>query len=155
MKICATTQNRRTAELWAELLRPRSTLAVMESRAVDVAADVVVMAGAWAFERYGGRPTHDHAQIVPNERGDGFPLWVAIPPYRPFVRSGGEIKVREDFASVSPAYFAIFNSIRAIRREFGDEVEVVLDLPLLGMDDPDDEVTPISVADAIEEALRE
>lgn len=111
------------------------------------------MAGAWAFEWYGGRPTRDHAQVVANETGDGLPLWVVIPPYRPFVRLGGEIKVREDFASVSPAYFAIVESLRAIKREFGNEVVVVLCLPLLGMDDPDDGITPISVAQAVEEVL--
>lgn len=56
---------------------------------------------------------------------------------------------------MSPAYFAIVRSLEAIRREFGNEVVILLGLPLLGMDDPCDEATPISVARAIGEALGE
>ncbi|MEU5024025.1 hypothetical protein [Streptomyces milbemycinicus] len=155
MKIYVATNNPQTAGSWANVLRARDDVEVIEARAVSVQADIIVMAGAWAFERYGGRPTRDEAQILPNETGDGMPLWVAIPPYRPFVRKGNEITVREDFAEVSPAYFAIAQSLRAIRREFGNGVVVLLDLPLLGMDDPCDEQTPLSVATAIGEAMSE
>ncbi|KAK1182784.1 hypothetical protein B7755_034410 [Streptomyces sp. NBS 14/10] len=128
---------------------------VIESRATSLEVDIVVMAGVWAFERYGGRPSHEQAQILPNETGDGFPLWVVIPPYRPVVRKDDEIVVREDFATVSPAYFAIVRSLQAMRREFGSEVVVLFGLPLLGMDDPRDRETPVSEARAIGESRSE
>lgn len=96
MKIYLATQNPRTAESWTNVFRARDDVEVVESKATSVEADIIVMAGAWAFERYGGRPTRDQAQILPNETGDGLPLWVVIPPHRPFVRKGNEITVRSD-----------------------------------------------------------
>ncbi|MEU5613369.1 hypothetical protein AB0H03_32445 [Streptomyces sparsogenes] len=155
MKIYMAANDSQTVESWTNVFRARDGVDVVEARAASVEADIVVMAGVWAFERYDGRPTRDEAQILPNETGDGMPSWVVIPPYRPFVRKGSEIAVREDFAEVSPAYFAIVQSLRVIRREFGNDVVVLLNLPLLGMDDPHDEQTPLSVATAIDEAMSE
>ncbi|MEU5640174.1 hypothetical protein [Streptomyces milbemycinicus] len=155
MKIYIATTSPRTSGSWMNVFRTRDDVEVIESSATSVEADIIVMAGVWAFERYGGRPSRDQAQILPNERGDGFPLWVVIPPHLPVTRKVDEITVREDFAAVSPAYFAIVRSLEAIRREFGNEVVVLLALPLLGMDDPHDEATPVSVARAIDEVLSE
>lgn len=55
------------------VFRTRDDVEVIESSATLVEADIIVMAGIWAFERYGGRPSHNQAQILPNERGMDFP----------------------------------------------------------------------------------
>lgn len=111
--------------------------------------------GVEAFDRYGGRPNGETAQILLNLRGDGLPEWIVVPPLRPIVERDEEFSIREDFEQINPACYAVLQSLRAVRDEFGDSVSVALDLPMLGRDDPRDESTPASVARAIEVFLNE
>ncbi|WP_427920754.1 hypothetical protein [Streptomyces sp. cg40] len=144
-----------TLNLWSRLL-PESTAIEFANRSSrSVQTDVLAMSGVWAFDRYGGKPNREAAQILPNSRGDGLPEWIVVPPFRPIVERGGEFSIREDFEQISPAYHAVLQSLRAVRTEFGDSASVALDLPMLGMDDPHDESTPASVAQAIEIFLNE
>ncbi|MCG8924056.1 hypothetical protein [Lentzea sp. CC55] len=156
MKIYVTSRQSSTLDLWARLLRSDSAeIEFVDESRRTVQADVIVMSGVWAFDRYGGRPDREKAQILPNLRGDGLPSWIVVPPFRPVVESNGEIIVREDFEQVSPAYHAVLQSLRAIRDKFGCSAELVLSLPLLGMDDPQDESTPASVMQAVQAFMRE
>ncbi|MGX4688718.1 hypothetical protein [Streptomyces sp. JNUCC 63] len=157
MKIYVTSRSRPTLDLWSSTLpRPRDVeLEFVDENERSVQADVLVMSGVWAFDRYGGKPEREVAQLLPNTREDGLPQWIVVPPFRPVVERNGKVVVREDFASVSPAYHAILESLRCIRREFGDAVSVTLHLPLLGMDDPDDGSTVQSVGRAISQFLAE
>ncbi|MFC6093581.1 hypothetical protein [Saccharothrix lopnurensis] len=153
MKICVTSSRQSTLDLWARLLPASTAIGFVNGGGRSVRADVLVMSGVWAFDRYGGRPDREAAHILPNARGDGLPEWIVVPPFRPVVERDGEFVTREDFAEVSPAHYAVLRSLQAVREEFGDSVTVVLDLSLLGMDDPNDESTPASVARAIEDFL--
>ncbi|MDQ2587991.1 hypothetical protein [Saccharothrix yanglingensis] len=153
MKICVTSSRQSTLDLWSRLLPASTAIRFVNGSSRSVRADVLVMSGVWAFDRYGGRPDREAAQILPNTRGDGLPEWIVVPPFRPVVERDGEFVTREDFAEVSPAYYAVLRSLQAVGEEFGDSVTVVLDLSLLGMDEPNDESTPASVARAIEEFL--
>lgn len=151
MKICITSRRQETLELWKRLLPDSPSVEFVNENDAEIHSDVLVMSGIWAFERYGGRPSRDAAQILANTRGDGLPDWIVIPPFRPVIEHHGEVEIRSDFKSVSPAYYAVLTSLRAVWNEFGESCTVALDLPLLGMNDPSDEETPVSVRRAIEE----
>ncbi|MFI6301954.1 hypothetical protein ACIBCH_08790 [Amycolatopsis thailandensis] len=155
MKIYVTSRQQLTLDLWSGLLPRSISIEFVNGTSRSVQADVLVMSGVWAFDRYGGSPSREKAQVLSNSRGDGLPEWIVVPPFRPVVERGGEAFIREDFEQVSPAYHAVLQSLRAIRVEFGESVRVVLDLSLLGMNDPHDDLTPSSVARAIEEFVNE
>jgi hypothetical protein len=155
MKIYVTSRQQSTLDLWASLLPASKEVEFVNGDDRKVHADALVMSGVWAFDRYGGRPSRESAQILSNTRGDGLPEWIVIPPFRPVIERDGSFVVREDFEEVSPAYFAVLESLRAFKNEFGDCSSVALDLAMLGMDDPGDESTPASVARAIEAFLNE
>ncbi|MFF1561720.1 hypothetical protein [Streptomyces sp. NPDC058279] len=150
MKIYVTSLQQSTLDLWSRLLPTSLGIEFVNERIRTVQADALVMSGVWAFDRYGGRPDREVAQVLSNSKDDGLPEWIIVPPFRPVVEWEGQISIRDDFRHVSPAYHAVLESLRAVRNEFGDSAIVVLDLPLLGMDDPRDEATPTSVAQAIE-----
>jgi hypothetical protein len=133
------------------IMAPLGQVKVVASEGEAADADVAIMSGMWAFDRYGGRPNQETAQIRQNTSGDGFPDWIVIPPFRPMVVRDGKAEVREDFKPVSPAYFAVMESLRLTGEELGDSPSILLLLPLMGMDDPSDESTPISVAQAIDD----
>lgn len=155
MKIYVTSLQQSTLDRWSRLLPESMKIEFVNESSRSVRPDVLVMSGVWAFDRYGGRPNRETAQVLSNSRGDGLPEWIVVPPFRPVIERDGEFAIREDFEQISPAYYAVLQSLRAVRDEFGDSVSVALDLPMLGMDDPSDESTPASVARAIEVFLNE
>ncbi|WOI59450.1 hypothetical protein [Streptomyces fradiae] len=155
MKIYVTSFRQSTLDCWSSLLPESMEIEFVNESSRSIQADVLVMSGVWAFDRYGGRPNREAAQVLSNSRGDGLPEWIVVPPFRPIVERDGGVSVREDFQQVSPAYYAVLHSLRAVRDEFGDSASVALDLPMLGMDDPHDDSTPASVARAIEVFLNE
>ncbi|WP_344053420.1 hypothetical protein [Streptomyces thermoalcalitolerans] len=72
MKIYVTSRSRPTLDLWSSTLpRPRDAeLEFVDENERSVQADVFVMSGVWAFDRYGGKPEREVAQLLPNTRGD-------------------------------------------------------------------------------------
>ncbi|MFE7526647.1 hypothetical protein ACFU7Y_13070 [Kitasatospora sp. NPDC057542] len=155
MKIYVTSRQQSTLELWSRLLPVSIDIEFVNKADRSVQADALVMSGVWAFDRYGGSPKREAAQVLSNTRGDGLPEWIIVPPFRPVVQRGSKFVIRDDFEHVSPAYYAVLESLRMARSSFGDSASVALDLPMLGMDDPCDESTPASAARAIEEFLSE
>jgi hypothetical protein len=155
VKLYVTSQSQETLDLWSRILPAAGAIEFVRTTDHRVEADAVVMSGAWAFDRYGGRPNREHAQVLQNNKGDGLPERVIVPPFRPVVERDGEFKIREDYEDVSPTYFAFLESLRAASRELGESCRIAFDLPMLGMDRPMDESTPRSAARAIEAWLRE
>lgn len=155
MKIYVSSLRQSTLDLWSRLLPPSKTIEFANRSSRSLGAGVLVMSGVWAFDRYGGSPDREAAQVLPNSRDDGMPEWIVVPPFRPVVERDGGVSIRDDFKQVSLAYYAVLQSLRVVRDEFGESVTVALDLPLLGMDDPGDESTPVSVARAIEAFMSE
>ncbi|MEU3059166.1 hypothetical protein [Streptomyces subrutilus] len=155
MKIYVTSRQQPTLDLWSRFLPASIGIEFVNEADRKVQADVLVMSGIWAFDRYGGSPNREAAQVLSNTRGDGLPDWIVVPPFRPVVERDGEFVIREDFEHVSPAYYAVLGALRAVRSDFGDSASIALDLSMLGMDDPCDESTPASVARAIEDFLSE
>lgn len=156
MKIYVTSRQQATLDLWSRLLPASLGIEFVNDSDRKVQADAIVMSGIWAFDRYGGSPNREVAQVLSNMRDDGLPQWIVIPPFRPVIkRSSGEFDIRDDFVDVSPAYFGILESLRVARCEFGDGCIIELNLPLLGMDDPHDSSTPSSVSDAIQAFIAE
>lgn len=151
MKIYITSQHEQTLSLWRRTLPndPEIEFALNSDGAIQ--ADVLVMSGVWAFDRYGGKPDHTAAQVRENVRGDGLPDWIIVPPFRPTIERDGIIEIRADFKNVSPSYYAIFESLKTARHSFGDSCTVILDLLMLGMDDWNDTSTPTSVGRAIQD----
>jgi hypothetical protein len=156
MKIFVTSRQQATLDLWSGLLSASTVIGFVNDSDRKVQADAIVMSGVWAFDRYGGSPSREVAQVFSNMKDDGLPQWIVVPPFRPIVkRSSGEFDIRDDFVNISPAYFGILESLRAARREFGNCCTVEFNLPLLGMDDPRDSSTPSSVSDAIQKFITE
>ncbi|GHF11249.1 hypothetical protein [Streptomyces fumanus] len=155
MKIYVTSLQQSTLDHWSRVLPESMGIEFVNESSRSVRADALVMSGVWAFDRYGGRPNREAAQVLPNSRDDGLPEWIVVPPFRPIAERDGRFSIREDFERISPAYHAVLHSLRAVRDELGDSVSVALDLPMLGMDDPHDESTPASVARAVEVFLNE
>ncbi|WP_327074588.1 hypothetical protein OG196_33320 [Kitasatospora purpeofusca] len=155
MKIYVTSRQQATLDLWSLFLPVSIAIEFVNEVERVVRADVLAMSGIWAFDRYGGSPNREVAQVLSNERGDGLSDWIVVPPFRPIVECDGEISIREDFKDVSPAYHAVLGILRAVRSEFGNSASITFDLPMLGMDDSRDESTPASVARAMEEFLSE
>lgn len=153
MKIYVTSHQQATLDLWAGLLPEAAPIEYVNGNIDPAQVDALTISGVWAFDRYGGKPNREAAQIVYNNCGDGLPGWIIIPPFRPITERSGEISVREDFEHVSPTYHAVFASLLAAREKFGDCASVALDLPMLGMDNPHDESTAVSAARAIENFL--
>ncbi|GAA1932901.1 hypothetical protein [Kitasatospora viridis] len=150
MKMYVTSRQQATLDLWSRLLPASMAIDFVNEDVRSIRADVLVMSGVWAFDRYGGSPNREAAQVLSNATGDGLPEWIVVPPFRPIVERDGKFIIRRDFQKISPAYHAILESLRVVKNEFGDSVRVALDLPMLGMDDPCDESTPTSAASAIE-----
>lgn len=153
MRIYFASRNSDTLALWARVIGRLKDVDYIDCADVTAHMDSVVMSGVWAFDRYGGRPDRTRAQIVINERDGNLPGIVIIPPFRPLSEQQGVSSVREDFKSVSPAYYAASKALEAAQEELGSDVVVVFHLPLLGMDDPLDESTPHSVSRAVEAFL--
>ncbi|MFG3207421.1 hypothetical protein [Streptomyces sp. NPDC048192] len=117
------------------------------------------MSSIYALERYGGSPRHDVAQILDNLRNDGIPPLIVVPPSLPLQRTpAGTLEVISEFRNESPAYYGISRAFQAVNR-WNERLSarrintLVFDLPLLGMDDPDDRSTPESVRKAIADHL--
>lgn len=155
MKLIVTSQNQEILDLWRENLAEVGPVEFGTTPAQWRDVDAVVISGMWAFDRYGGRPSRENAQVLQNDRGDGLPRRVIVPPFLPVVIRDGEARIREDYENVSPAYFAFLESLRTANREFGESSRIVFDLPLLGMDKALDESTPRSAARAIKIWLSE
>lgn len=147
MKIKIVSDNQETLDLWRESFPPFSGIHFVDSGVYRRGVDIVVLSGMWGFDRYGGSPSRESAQILPNELNDGMPDWVVIPPFLPADETGG------DSNPMSPAYYAVLKSLLKITQDFGFCLNLALDLALLGMDDPEDVSTPLSVARAIERFL--
>ncbi|WP_255953524.1 hypothetical protein [Streptomyces odontomachi] len=155
MKIYVTSHQQATLDLWAGLLPEAAAIEYVSGNIDPAQVDALAISGIWAFDRYGGKPSREAAQIVSNKNGDGLPGWIIIPPFRPVTEQSGEISIRKDFKHISPTYHAVLESLRAARERFGESASVALDLPMLGMDNPRDEATAVSASRAIETFLNE
>lgn len=149
MRIYFASRNSDTLTSWARIIGHIKDVHYIDCADVTAQMDSVVMSGAWAFDRYGGRPNRTRAQIAFNERDGNLPGIVIIPPFRPLSEQEGVSSVREDFKPVSPAYYAASKALETAEEELGSDVSVVFHLPLLGMDDPLDESSPQSVSRAV------
>ena len=149
---------RRTLDTWRRCVGVQAGVEFWLGRPRDAVADAVAVAGAFAYERYGGRPLAGEARVLRNGRGDGFPGLVVVPASRPMrLGTDGRPVVRAEFADVSPAYFGLSRALAALREwnDVGNEPHVdvlLLPLALLGMDDAEDTATPASVGRALREA---
>jgi hypothetical protein len=158
MKIYVASTNSDTLGLWRSVVR-NPAVAFTSTLLPKLRCDGVLMAGQFAFDRYGGRPERSRAQILRNDKGDGMPPFVIVPPYRPMVEDAeGGRRVAPGWEHVSPAYHAISCGLTDIRAWNGKRAEgerkiesVVLDLAMLGMNNPADLQTPHSVNRALEE----
>ncbi|WP_189326640.1 hypothetical protein [Streptomyces flaveus] len=118
------------------------------------------MSGIYALERYGGAPRHDIAQILDNLRNDGMPPMIVVPPSLPMRRtSSGTLEVIPELRTESPAHYAVSRALQAIDRWNESSITrkidtLIFDLPLLGMDDPEDRSTPKSTRKAMSEHLK-
>jgi len=155
VKLIVTSQNQETLDLWREVMVEVGPVEFGANPVGVAGLDAVVISGKWAFDRYGGRPNREHAQVLNNERGDGLPRRIIVPPFLPVVIRDGEVRIREDYENISPTYFAFLESLLAASSEFDESCRVAFDLPLLGMDQPSDEITPRSAARAIRAWLNE
>jgi hypothetical protein len=158
MNIYVATTNQKTLEVWRSILRIR-VVDFTSTVPPQLTADAILMAGQFAFDRYGGRPRTSDAQILQNSNGDGMPPLIVIPPYRPMVKSpeGGRT-IAPGWEDVSPAYHAVSRALDGIKswnlKEFGTprHIEsIVIDLAMLGMNNPSDTQTPTSVHRALAE----
>lgn len=150
-----------TLSLWKERIPPCEGIEFSTEVPPSLKADAVAMSGAFAFDRYGGRPNRYEAQIIENTRGDGFPGFVVIPPYRLQVEQpDGSFSVAPEHAHMNPSYYAVSCTLRdvtlwnSIAQDSADAISsIILDLALLEMEDPLDSSTPESVGQAIRETL--
>lgn len=160
MDIIVTSDNARLLDVWRRHLGAGPPVELWEAGARDVPADAVVVAAMFAHGRYGGRPTPGRAQILRNERDDGYPGLVVVPASRPAMFDAeGKAVVRPEYSDVSPAYFGVSRALDAVREwnEAGEEprVDVLLfPLGLLGMESVEDTATPESVGKAVRDSLR-
>jgi hypothetical protein len=158
MKIHVATTNQKTLEVWRSIIR----IPIVEFTSTvppQLTTDAILMAGQFAFDRYGGRPQSSDAQILQNKNGDGMPPFIIIPPYRPMVKNpeGGR-SVAPGWEDVSPAYHAVSRALEGIKswnlQEFDTphHIEsIVIDLAMLGMNNSSDTRTPASVHRALAE----
>lgn len=113
------------------------------------------MSEMFALERYGGSSRRDVAQIFDNLRNDGMPPLVVVPPSQPVQRtSAGTYEAVPEMCAESPAYYGFSRTFQAIsrwnERKFSRKIaSLILDLPLLGLNDPNDLSTPKSVREAM------
>ncbi len=157
MNIYITSQSPQVLTLWKTYIPPSSLIEYRDVSPTQLSADAIMMDGSFAFERYGGRPQRDVAQILPNRRNDNLPDLVVIPPYRPVVdEHGGGHVAAPGWQDTSPAFHAISRSLLAIREwNFNKNVLAIsavnMSLPFLGMNDETDQSTPMSVCRALSE----
>ncbi|GAB2913764.1 hypothetical protein [Streptomyces mayteni] len=156
MQIIITSRNAETVQTWQRVLEGDPDVHLQVGNRAQVPVDAVVMAGIFAHERYGGRPSYETAEILVNKRGDGQPLLVIVPPSRPMRFDEHHTpQVHPDYATVQPAYHAATHVFDAIHRWNETHQEAIsaieVSLPLLGLDDPGDESSPRS----FDRALRE
>ncbi|GHB33682.1 hypothetical protein [Streptomyces chryseus] len=158
MNIYITSQKPQVLALWKECIPPSTLIEYRDVSPTQLSVDAILMAGSFAFERYGGRPQRDVAQILPNRRNDNLPNLVIIPPYRPVAdQEGGGHLAAPGWEDTSPAFHAISRSLLAIR-EWNSTNEhllaistVNMSLPFLGMNDETDQSTPMSAYRALSE----
>jgi hypothetical protein len=155
VKLYVISRNQQTIDLWRAILSEVGSIQFSSDPPAWADIDAIVMSGKWAFDRYGGRPSRESAQVLQNDRDDGLPRQVIVPPFRPVVIREGEARIREDYENVSPTYFAFLESLLAASREFDQSCRIAFYLPMLGMDQPSDESTPRSAARAIKIWLTE
>jgi len=159
MQLVITSQNTGTLETWRGVFSEFPGVTFQAALRAETPVDAVLMAGIFAFERYGGRPEFDRAQILENHRGDGWPELVIVPPSRPTVRNGeGEWSVRPEYAEIKPAYYAASHTFQAVT-EWNEDHEkpvaaIEINLPLLDMDNPSDESSAQSFRTALAEHTR-
>jgi hypothetical protein len=158
MKITIASDQEAVVAVWRQELASVPGVSFSADPQTAFPADAVVLSGIFAFDRYGGRPRNDAAQILVNRHDDGFPGLVVVPPSLPAVfDEAGRPVIREDFADVSPAYHAVSHTMSALRewnRRDERHVEtVVFHLPMMGMNDPADHRTPASVRRALRDHI--
>ncbi|WP_328873146.1 hypothetical protein OHT76_25275 [Streptomyces sp. NBC_00287] len=156
MRLVITSQKTDTLDRWQRVFEGCAEVTCRCGLRAEIPVDAVLMAGVFAHERYGGRPSFSEAEILENRRGDGWPDLVIVPPTRPMARdSDGNCKVHADYAEMQPAYFAASRSFRAIV-EWNSTHDVPisaveLNLGLMNMDNPVDDSSARSFRDAFEE----
>jgi hypothetical protein len=159
MDIIITSDSARLLDVWRKHLGADLPVELWEAEARDVPADAALVAGTFAFGRYGGRPKGGEAQILRNGRGDGYPGLIVVPATRPAVLDAdGRAVVRPEYAQVSPAYFGVSRALEAVREWNAGGAEprvdvLLLPLGLLGMESVDDTATPESVGRAVRDGL--
>ncbi|MXM62308.1 hypothetical protein GR925_02290 [Streptomyces sp. HUCO-GS316] len=156
MYLVITSQKNETLDRWQRVFEGCTDVACQKGLRAETPVDAVLMAGLFALERYGGRPSFAEAQILENRRGDGWHDLVIVPPTRPMTKdSEGNWKVRAEYEAIQPAYFAASRSFQAIVQwNNSHEVPisaVEINLPLMNMDNPVDDSSPRAFREAFEE----
>ncbi|MBC2908240.1 hypothetical protein [Streptomyces cupreus] len=156
MRLVITSQKTDTLDRWQRAFEGCAEVTCRRGPRAETPVDAVLMAGLFAHERYGGRPSFSEAEILQNRRGDGCPDLVIVPPTRPMAKdSDGNWKVHTDYADIHPARFAASRCFQAIV-EWNSTQEVPisaveLNLGLMNMDNPVDDSSARAFRDAFEE----
>ncbi|MFE6336250.1 hypothetical protein ACFVOK_24045 [Streptomyces sp. NPDC057798] len=156
MHIVITSQKTSTLDRWQRVFEGCADVTCRRGLRAESPVDAVLMAGLFAHERYGGRPSFSEAEVLENRRGDGWPDLVIVPPTRPMTKdSEGNWKVHADYADIQPAYFAASRSFQAIV-DWNSTHEVSisaveLNLGLMNMDNPVDDSSARAFRSAFEE----
>ncbi|MDQ1017028.1 hypothetical protein [Streptomyces afghaniensis] len=161
VRLVITSQKTDTLDRWQRVFDGCQDVICQQGLRARTPVDAVLMAGIFALERYGGRAGAQEAQILENRRGDGWHGLIVVPPGRPMTRDAqGEWRVQAGYAHIQPAYFAASRSFRAIEEWNAHHVEqpisaVEINLPLMNMDNPVDDSSPLSFREAFEEYREE
>ncbi|GGL07146.1 hypothetical protein GCM10010094_79980 [Streptomyces flaveus] len=160
MHLYITSAREDSLEAWRSVIPASERIEYVRSLPRAIQADAICMSGIYALERYGGAPRHDIAQILDNLRNDGMPPMIVVPPSLPMRRtSSGTLEVIPELRTESPAHYAVSRALQAIDRWNESSITrkidtLIFDLPLLGMDDPEDRSTPKSTRKAMSEHLK-
>jgi hypothetical protein len=156
VNLVITAQRTETLGTWQPVFEDCADVVCQRGLRAGSPVDAVLMAGLFALERYGGRPSFEHAQILENRRGDGWHALIVVPPTRPMTKDArGDWKVRADYEGIHPVYFAASRSFQAIA-EWNETHEVPIsavevNLPLMNMDRPVDDSSARAFKAAYEE----
>jgi hypothetical protein len=151
-----TSQKPGTLDRWRRVFAGCADVSCQRGPRSATPVDAVLMAGLFAHGRYGGRPRFSEAEIRENQRGDGWPALVVVPPTRPMTKdSQGSIAVHPDHADIQPVYFAASRSFQAIA-QWNDTHEtpitrVEINLGLMNLDNPVDDSSARAFREAFEE----
>lgn len=144
MRLVVTSQKPQTLNRWQRVFANCVRVSCEQGLRSTEPVDAVLMSAIFALERYGGRPGTPYAQILENQRGDGWHGLIVVPPGRPLTTdSEGNQRVRKGYEDTPPAYFAASRSFQAIEewnKAARRKIAVLeVNLPLMNMDNPVDD----------------